>query len=319
MTSSRISPDALRSQTNRAKEDIEKQKSDAAEELRALKRALTVFGKQSLLQACEGHTLLKLPENPPKDLAKSVKKLGFNVISASNAREQLEELKSNNKKYKETIRRVLNESELIQAFISKAPTDSPVDDNFTKLFNLLEKAERYRQESGEENTRDYLVKYLESARHWIKGKGNLPSKSIYEHLEVVWINFVWHQKSNLELVKHRRLMGQLTGDGTFASWHSILPETAFGKNQAPSPNFLRWLSAADGQKLLDAIDARMAAKSSVGSNSLKIEILESDGEYFWKPDMASFYAIPLGSLASLMKMRGFSVNSVDEYTIEISW
>ena len=53
MTSSRISPEALRNQTNRAKEDIEKQKSDAAEELRALKRALSEFGKQSLLQACE--------------------------------------------------------------------------------------------------------------------------------------------------------------------------------------------------------------------------------------------------------------------------
>lgn len=319
MTSSRISPEALRDQTNRAKEDIEKQKSDAAEELRALKRALSAFGKQSLLQACEGQTLLKLPANPPKDLVKSVKKLGFTVISASNAREQLEELNSNNKKYEETIRRVLSDSELIQAFISKAPSDSPANDLYSKLFNLLEQAERYRQESGDENSRDYLIKYLESARHWIKGKGNLPSKSIYEYLEVLWINFVWQQKSNFELVKHRRLMGQLTGDGTFASWHSIQPEAAFGKNQAPTPNFLRWLSATDGQKFLDAIDARMAAKSSIGSNSLKIEILESSGEYFWQPETAAFYAIPAGSLAKLMKMRGFSVNPVDEDTIEVSW
>lgn len=319
MTSSRISPEALRNQTNRAKEDIEKQKSDEAEELRALKRALSAFGKQSLLQACEGHTLLKLPANHPKDLVKSVQKLGFTVISASNAREQLEQLKSNNKKYEETIRKVLTESELIQTFISKAPTASPVDDIFSKLFNLLEQAERYRQESGEENSRDYLIKYLESARHWIKGKGNLPSKSIYKYLEVLWINFVWKQKSNFELVKHRRLMGQLTGDGTFASWHSIQPETAFGKNQAPSPNFLRWLSATDGQKFLDAIDASMAAKSSEGSNSLKIEILESNGEYFWKPDTAAFYAVPVGSLAKLMTMRGFTFTTIDEDSIEVCW
>lgn len=317
MIAKRLSAEKLRETTSASRQKLAADKAHREAARRKLKQSLTSFTGRAIQAAIARSLSVPLLEPREFGFDEALAEAGYRIVDSFRAIDNLQEAEQLCVDHLKNIDECAARPGVREILLRVLEKGQGRTFDRSELFRFLGSIHKDLKSSHTENKRDFLMKELLSID---KSRSEVLAQS--EHLEDLWLHFVWYEKASGKVESLKRSLDLKDEEQAYrAAWDDCLArEDADWTDVLAPAGLLAWLASSSGQRFLNSVDRGMKIRSAGGESSLSLKrtsteptkwrIGEGAARHVQGPSMVT--------LTSLMLSQGFKCRRrADE--IEICW